>query len=180
MTLFYRYFSFLFILLCIVPVFISQTLINGEIIDKETGEDLIGASVKILNSKYGTVSDFNGEFKLQTNIPPPFEVEISYIGYSSKNLTITNQNFIKVSLQSLDLQLDAVEVLGGISEKLKESPLSIEAMNINDIKETSATNFYEGLSHGDIATRLGLPPGTVKSRMRLAYEKLRKGAGELL
>ena len=147
MTLFYRYFSFLFILLCIVPVFISQTLINGEIIDKETGEDLIGASVKILNSKYGTVSDFNGEFKLQTNIPPPFEVEISYIGYSSKNLTITNQNFIKVSLQSLDLQLDAVEVLGGISEKLKESPLSIEAMNINDIKETSATNFYEGLSH---------------------------------
>ena len=76
MTLFYRYFSFLFILLCIVPVFISQTLINGEIIDKETGEDLIGASVKILNSKYGTVSDFNGEFKLQTIIPP-FEVEVS-------------------------------------------------------------------------------------------------------
>jgi outer membrane receptor protein involved in Fe transport len=147
MTRFYRYFSFLFILLCIVPVFISQTLINGKIIDKETGEDLIGASVKILNSKYGTVSDFNGEFKLQTNIPPPFEVEVSYIGYSSKNLTITNQNFIKVSLQSLDLQLDAVEVLGGLSEKLKESPLSIEAMNINDIKETSATNFYEGLSH---------------------------------
>ena len=30
---------------------------------------------------------------------------------------------------------------------MKESPLSIEAMNINDIKETSATNFYEGLSH---------------------------------
>ena len=147
MTRFYRYFSFLFILLCIVPVFISQTLINGKIIDKETGEDLIGASVKILNSKYGTVSDFNGEFKLQTNITPPFEIEVSYIGYSSKNLTITNQNFIKVSLQSLDLQLDAVEVLGGLSEKLKESPLSIEAMNINDIKETSATNFYEGLSH---------------------------------
>ena len=78
MTLFYRYFSFLFILLCIVPVFISQTLINGEIIDKETGEDLIGASVKILNSKYGTVSDFlmvNSNYKPI----PPFEVEVSYM-----------------------------------------------------------------------------------------------------
>ena len=147
MTRLYRYFSFLFFLFGVVPMFISQTLINGEITDEETGEELIGASVKILNSKYGTVSDFNGEFKLQTNINPPFEVEVSYIGYSAKNLTITNQNFIKVSLQSLDLQLDAIEVLGGISEKLKESPLSIEAMNINDIKETSATNFYEGLSH---------------------------------
>ena len=147
MTRFYRYFSFLFLFFCVAPFFISQTLINGKITDEETGEDLIGASVKIVNSKYGTVSDFNGEFKLQTNIKPPFEVEVSYIGYSAKNLTISNQKFIKVSLQSLDLQLDAVEVLGGISEKLKESPLSIEAMNINDIKETSATNFYEGLSH---------------------------------
>ena len=147
MTRFYRYFSFLFLFFGVAPFFISQTLINGKITDEETGEDLIGASVKIVNSKYGTVSDFNGEFKLQTNIKPPFEVEVSYIGYSAKNLTISNQKFIKVSLQSLDLQLDAVEVLGGISEKLKESPLSIEAMNINDIKETSATNFYEGLSH---------------------------------
>ena len=43
----------------------------------------------------------------------------------------------------MDLQLKQ-SVVGGISEKLKESPLSIEAMNINDIKETSATNFYEG------------------------------------
>ena len=143
----YRYYLFLLLILGVVPFFNSQTLINGKITDEETGEDLIGASVKIVNSKYGTVSDFNGEFKLQTNIKPPFEIEVSYIGYDAKNLTISNQKFIKVSLQSLDLELDAVEVLGGISEKLKESPLSIEAMNINDIKETSATNFYEGLSH---------------------------------
>ena len=143
----HRYYLFLLLILGVVPFFYSQTLINGKITDEETGEDLIGASVKIVNSKYGTISDFNGEFKLQTNIKPPFEIEVSYIGYDTKKLTISNQKFIKVSLQSLDLELDAVEVLGGISEKLKESPLSIEAMNINDIKETSATNFYEGLSH---------------------------------
>lgn len=33
--------------------------------------------------------------------------------------------------------------------------------------------FYEGLSHSDIAARLGLPLGTVKSRIRLAFGKLR-------
>tara|TARA_B100000963_G_scaffold8853_1_gene6931 strand:+ start:883 stop:3729 length:2847 start_codon:yes stop_codon:yes gene_type:complete len=147
MTRFHRYFLFLFLFLGLIPFFYSQTLINGKITDEETGEDLIGASVKIVNSKYGTISDFNGEFRLLTNLKTPFEIEVSYIGYRAKNLTISNQKFIKVSLQSLDLQLDAVEVLGGISEKLRESPLSIEAMNINDIKQTSATDFYEGLSH---------------------------------
>ncbi|MEO1038936.1 MAG: sigma-70 family RNA polymerase sigma factor [Pseudomonadota bacterium] len=34
--------------------------------------------------------------------------------------------------------------------------------------------FFEGLSHRDIADRLGAPLGTVKSRLRLAFDKLRK------
>jgi RNA polymerase sigma-70 factor (ECF subfamily) len=33
--------------------------------------------------------------------------------------------------------------------------------------------FYEDLSHSEIAERTGLALGTVKSRMRLAFEKLR-------
>lgn len=41
-------------------------------------------------------------------------------------------------------------------------------------------SFYEGLAHGDIATRLDLPLGTVKSRMRLAFRKLQEYTGDML
>ena len=34
--------------------------------------------------------------------------------------------------------------------------------------------FFEGLSHRDIADQIGAPLGTVKSRLRLAFDKLRK------
>jgi RNA polymerase sigma-70 factor (ECF subfamily) len=34
--------------------------------------------------------------------------------------------------------------------------------------------FFEGLSHGDIAAQTGLPLGTVKSRLRLAFTRLRR------
>ena len=39
--------------------------------------------------------------------------------------------------------------------------------------------FIEGLSHSELAQRLGLPLGTVKSRMRLAYQKIRSALEDL-
>lgn len=38
-------------------------------------------------------------------------------------------------------------------------------------------SFYEGLAHSEIAERLQLPLGTVKSRLRLAFGKLRGALG---
>ena len=38
--------------------------------------------------------------------------------------------------------------------------------------------FFEGLTHSEICERLELPLGTVKSRLRLAFGKLRKAMGE--
>lgn len=38
--------------------------------------------------------------------------------------------------------------------------------------------FYEGCSHGECAERLGVPLGTVKSRIRLAFAKLRSILGD--
>jgi RNA polymerase sigma-70 factor (ECF subfamily) len=42
-----------------------------------------------------------------------------------------------------------------------------------DQYDVVALSYLEGLSHSEIADRLGLPLGTVKSRMRLAYQKIR-------
>lgn len=40
-------------------------------------------------------------------------------------------------------------------------------------------SFVDGLSHGEIAERLDLPLGTVKSRMRLAYQRVRASLEDL-
>lgn len=40
-------------------------------------------------------------------------------------------------------------------------------------REVVVLAYIEGLSHSEIAGRLGLPVGTVKSRMRMAYQKVR-------
>lgn len=48
-----------------------------------------------------------------------------------------------------------------------------------DQHEVVSLSYIEGLSHSEIADRLGLPLGTVKSRMRLAYQKVREAVEDL-
>jgi RNA polymerase sigma-70 factor, ECF subfamily len=47
-----------------------------------------------------------------------------------------------------------------------------------DQGEVVTLAYTEGLSHGEIAQRLGIPLGTVKSRMRLAYQKIKDSLAE--
>ncbi|MEL6239069.1 MAG: sigma-70 family RNA polymerase sigma factor [Pseudomonadota bacterium] len=49
----------------------------------------------------------------------------------------------------------------------------------DDQQEVITLSYIEGLSHSEIADALGLPLGTVKSRMRLAYQKVREAVGML-
>ncbi|MGQ0671723.1 MAG: sigma-70 family RNA polymerase sigma factor [Hyphomicrobium sp.] len=48
-----------------------------------------------------------------------------------------------------------------------------------DQTEVVTLSYIEGLSHSEIAEKLGLPLGTVKSRMRLAYQKIRDAVEDL-
>lgn len=48
-----------------------------------------------------------------------------------------------------------------------------------DQSEVVVLSYVEGLSHSEIAERLGLPLGTVKSRMRLAYQKVKEAVEDL-
>ncbi len=70
-----------------------------------------------------------------------------------------------------DEELDARERRDRVRAALAELPA--------DQSEVVTLSYIEGLSHSEIAERLGLPLGTVKSRMRLAYQKVRSAVEDL-
>ena len=45
--------------------------------------------------------------------------------------------------------------------------------------EVVKLHFLEDAAHSEISERLGVPLGTVKSRLRLAFQKIRKELGDL-
>ena len=124
----------------------GQTTIKGMVTDQAYNDPVIGANVIIEGTVEGTITDWDGSFEFTTDRAFPFNVVVSYIGYADKVVEMTENKRLTVVLSEDVNVLEEVVVKGSrISDKQKESPLTIEALDIIAIKETPAANFYDGL-----------------------------------
>ena len=126
----------------------SQTTINGNVVD-ENNQPIPGANIVIVGTTIGTVTDFDGNFSLQTSEVPPFKLSITSIGYSdgSQNITSANQT-VSVTLNESQTFLDEVVISASRTpERIFESPVTVERMGIETIKSTTAADFYGGLEN---------------------------------
>ncbi|MEO6130685.1 MAG: TonB-dependent receptor, partial [Saprospiraceae bacterium] len=125
----------------------AQTTIRGEVFDQETGEPVIGANVVMAGTQTGTLTDFDGQYTLKTDLPLPQTIDISYTGYESTKVVITeNSTFTRTKLAAASILIEAVEVIGSrLLDKQKESPLTVESLDLLAIRQTPSANFYDGL-----------------------------------
>jgi iron complex outermembrane recepter protein len=128
---------------------LAQNTINGQIRDQLTNEPLIGASVVIKGTTIGTTTDINGKFSLQHNREYPLNLIVSYIGYQQAEIEVkTDEKPLTIKIAQDKVLLQSVEVVDSrITQKQKESALTVEAMDAISIKETPAPSFYQGLGN---------------------------------
>jgi outer membrane receptor protein involved in Fe transport len=135
--------------LFIGSVMVAQTTISGSVKEAKTGEPIPGANIKVVGKSIGTTSDFDGNFSLKIAQNPPFSLEISLIGFSSKTVEVTKINqILNVLLDESATALDEVVVSASRTpERILESPVTIERMDVREIKNTSSPSFYDGLEN---------------------------------
>ncbi|MCB0560234.1 MAG: von Willebrand factor type A domain-containing protein [Phaeodactylibacter sp.] len=112
-------------------------IISGIVVDADSQEPLIGANVVEKGTQNGTVTDFDGKFKLQIQ-QKNAALEISYTGYQSETIKkVSAGDDIRVEMKVSDAALEEVVVIGyekkairgrRISEAMKEMPASAPAM----------------------------------------------------
>jgi len=124
----------------------AQTVLKGKIMDAGNGDPLIGANIVIKGTTDGNITDYDGFFEIKTTQEFPITLVASYLGYVEKEIVVETNENIKISLEEQSITVDVVEVKASrISEETKKSPLTIESLDITAVKETSSSNFYEGL-----------------------------------
>ncbi len=127
----------------------AQTEVTGTVTDSNDGQPIPGASVKLAGKALGTTTDFDGKYTLKVSETPPFTIEISNLGYILQSVEVTaNDQVVDVVLAEAETSLDEVVVSASRTpERILESPVTIERMDVRAIKNTSSVSFYNGLEN---------------------------------
>lgn len=145
----------------------AQNRIAGKVIDKKTKESLLGATIITDVASKGTITNENGEFKL--DVPPGAKtLKVSFIGY--KTILVNVANNLTIEMEPDNRDLEEVVVVGyGVMRK-SDVTGSVSKVNAEDLhKSTSvdAARALQGRVAGvNVISNSGSPGAGVKVRIR--------------
>ncbi|MBC7778125.1 MAG: TonB-dependent receptor [Phycisphaerae bacterium] len=128
-------------------IFAQNATLRGKVTDALSSEALLGASVRA--GSVGASTDADGGFSLSL-AAGSYEINISYVGYTSKNLTLRlaagETRDLEVKLDNADNLLQTATVTSGKFEKpLGEVTVSMDVIKPKLIESTNSTSVDEVL-----------------------------------
>lgn len=126
----------------------QQTTVSGTVTDGE--EPLIGVNIIVKGKVTGTISDTQGNFKLNVNSAPPVTLVFSIVGYETQEITVNSENTtgLEVTMgEAVMLGQEVVVSASRVEETFLESPVTVERVDILAIQQAPTANFYETLAN---------------------------------
>src|SRR5690554_7677825 len=142
------------LLLAVFPVGAQQGRVISGVVTDEQGETLPGATIIIKESQRGTITDFDGNFRLTLGGDDRTLV-VSFVGMETQEVVIGNQTRFDISLQPGAETLDEVIVTGYQTISRERATGSYNIISSNQI-EKPAVNIGQrivGTSSGVQTTR---------------------------
>ena len=143
----------------------AQIEVKGHVKDA-TGEDIIGATVRVEGTQTATVSDFDGNFVLKAN--EGATITVSFVGY--QNATVKAAPTVEVILQDDSQVLENVVVIGYGRAKKNDLTGSVTAIKPDEMSKgitNNATDMLVGKVAGvDVITGGGTPGAGAQIRIR--------------
>jgi TonB-linked SusC/RagA family outer membrane protein len=155
----------------------GRKIVTGRVVDA-AGESIIGANVVEKETANGTITDRDGNFSL--SVAENVVLQISYIGYLSREIEVGNQSHIRIVMEE-DLQmLDEVVVVGYGTQKkinLTGAVATIAGQDMVKRPVTNATTMLQGQVPGLTIVQGTGQPGSENVSMRIRGQGTYSNAG---
>ncbi len=108
-----KYFYSILLFLIFTQAIVAQNegTVRGIVLDKTSGESMIGANIAVVGTDQGTVTDIDGNFDLNL-VPGTYSLQISYLGFqeliqegvvvTANKVTLLTDIFLSEDAQQLD------------------------------------------------------------------------------
>lgn len=128
----------------------ATKLAAGVVVDKKSGEPIIGANVAVWSGGRlltGTSTNYNGEFRIISPVSD-FELKISFIGYMGATINSSNANIenLFVELSEDTNTLEDVVVTGFVSKNKETFTGSATELSGQELRQVSGTNLISAIS----------------------------------
>lgn len=153
-----------------VSAFAQSATVTGKVVDSE-GSEVIGASVTVKGAAgVGTITDIDGNYTLKVNNASKDVLVFSFVGLTTKEVKVNNQNVINVTLQANAVLLDEVVAIGYATVKRKDltgSVASVGSQELSKIPTSDVTQALAGRMAGVMIQQSeGAPGASISIRVR--------------
>ncbi len=154
--------SLLFLILLPAGVFAQGHAVTGKITSAKEGTPLGSVSVTVKGSTSGTVTDEQGNFRL--NVPDNNStLVISFLGYTPQEVNVRNRTNLEMSLEETNQKLDEVVVVGYGQQKRRDVTGAISSVSskaLSEVPVNSPAQALQGRVAGLYAVTQGYRPGS--------------------
>tara|TARA_R110002072_G_scaffold16720_1_gene64928 strand:- start:402 stop:3419 length:3018 start_codon:yes stop_codon:yes gene_type:complete len=145
----------------------AQQNVTGTIVD-ELGQPIPGANIVVKGTTNGVVTDFDGNYSIEAS--PTDVLVISYVGYSTQNITVGSRTKIDVNMELDQQLLDEVVVIGYGTAKKKDVTGAVARVTSESFENQPLTRVDEALQGRaagvTVAKANGAPGAGIKVRIR--------------
>lgn len=151
-----------FLLMMVLPAMAAaQTFYVEGTVSSTDGEPLIGVSVVASSDKAGTVTDIDGHYRVSAD--PKGRITYSYVGCRTQTVDVNSRNVIDVVLQSDNMGLDEVVVVGYGTVKKSDLTGAVSTIKGDALSNTPTAgieNALQGKVSGVFVTSSSGQPGS--------------------
>lgn len=144
-------------LLFAAAVSAQNVTVKGSVTDQNS-EPIIGATVKVVGTQTGTVTNFDGDFTLSCR--EGATLSISYIGYTTKEVKATSGQPLQIVLEEESTTLNEVVVTAmGIKKDAKKLGYSVSTVGAEELTKVGSPTFASAMYGKAAGVRIQTAPG---------------------
>lgn len=114
----------------------SVARISGRIRDTESGQPVIGATMVVLETGKGSISDQYGKVEMSL-VPGRYNVQFSFIGMNTYNcrLEVLSDGVFQVEMQPAVIALNEVQIVGNHYRDINSTDVGVERLSMKSVKK---------------------------------------------